>query len=188
VGSLLAPSLRRLLGGSTRWTCAALAVLGAGGLAGFGGTSVIPLAAGALTGYYVAHAGQWPLLSAVLHTRVTAARRATAVSAMSLAMTLGGTLGNLVVPRLAEAFGLQQAFLAVAALVLLSALLCLRLPRCSGDEEALRDQPLDDGEHLLGGLLVGNAGAAGQHGEQLPEPPRPVAPGEQGRAVDVDPA
>jgi MFS family permease len=127
-GSLLAPSLRRLLGGSTRWTCALLAVVGAGSLFGFGGTSVIPLAAGALTGYYVAHAGQWPLLAAVLHTRVTAGQRATAVSAMSLAMTLGGTLGNLVVPRLAQAAGYQTAFAAVGGLVLLSALLCLRLP------------------------------------------------------------
>lgn len=190
-GSLLAPSLRRLLGGSTRWTCALLALLGAASLAGFGGTAVIPLAAGALTGYYVAHAGQWPLLSAVLHTRVTAAQRATAVSAMSLAMTLGGTLGNLVVPRLAEALGLERAFLAVAALVLLSALLCLRLPAAaagSGDEEALGDEPLHDGQHLVGGLLVADPGAARKHAQELAEPPGAVAPGEQRRPVDVDPA
>lgn len=128
VGALLAPGLRRLLGGSTRWTCAALALLGAAGVGAFGTAQIVVLAAGAATGYYVAHAGQWPLLSAVLHSRVTASQRATAVSAMSLAMTLGGLLGNLTLPRLADAVGTDGAFLTVGGLVLLSGLLCLALP------------------------------------------------------------
>lgn len=128
VGALLAPSLRRLLGGSTRWTCAALALLGAAGVGAFGAAQAVALAAGAATGYYVAHAAQWPLLSAVLHTRVTAAQRATAVSAMSLAMTLGGLVGNLTLPRLSAAVGVDGAFLTVGGLVLLSGLLCLALP------------------------------------------------------------
>ena len=206
-GSLLAPPLRRLLRGSTRWTCALLALLGAASLAGFGGSALIPVAAGALTGYCIAHDAQWPLLSAVLHSRVTAAQRATAVSAMSLAMTLGATLGSLAVPRLAELAGLQAAFAGVGFLVLLSALLCLRLPEPalrpskgpllssssedapgSGDEEALRDEPLDHGQHLLGGLSVGDAGRPREHTEQLAEPPAAVAAGQQRRAVDVDPA
>lgn len=127
-GALLAPSLRRLLGGSTRWTCAALALLGAAGVGAFGAAQAVALAAGAATGYYVAHAAQWPLLSAVLHTRVTAAQRATAVSAMSLAMTLGGLVGNLTLPRLSAAVGVDGAFLTVGGLVLLSGLLCLALP------------------------------------------------------------
>ena len=47
---------------------------------------------------------------------------------MSLAMALGGILGNLVVPRLAAAVSLDAAFLAVAAVVLVAAVACLRLP------------------------------------------------------------
>ena len=100
VGALLAPALRRLLarlhpghlraalraGRRRRWprwpgrTCWSSPALG-------------------FALYYVAHGSTWPLLSAVLHTRVDAAHRATAVSAMSLAMALGGIVGNLAVPR-----------------------------------------------------------------------------------------
>ncbi len=120
--------------------------------------------------------------SAVLHSRVTSAQRATAVSAMTLAMTLGGTTANVVLPYL------PQPFLFVGGLVLLSALLCLRLPRPSRDEEALLDEALEDGQHLLGGLVLADPGAAGQHGEQVAHPPGAVAAGEQRRAVDVDPA
>ena len=139
VGALLAPGLRRLLGGSTRWTCAVLALLGAVGVGAFGTAQVVVLAAGAATGYYVAHAGQWPLLSAVLHSRVTAAQRATAVSAMSLAMTLGGLAGNLVLPRVADAVGTDRAFQAAGGLVLLSGLLCLALPRSSSAPQQAED-------------------------------------------------
>lgn len=42
-------------------------------------------------------------------------------------------LGNLVLPRLAEAADLETAFLVVGAVVLLSALLCLRLPRSTAE-------------------------------------------------------
>ena len=143
-GALLAPSLRRLLGGSTRWTCALLAVLGGAGVAAFGATTAVALAAGVMSAYYVAHAAQWPLLSAVLHGRVTAAERATAVSSMSLAMTLGGMLGNLVLPRLADALGLRGAFFAVGGLVLLGGLLCLRLPAASPAAEPEDHAPLTE--------------------------------------------
>ena len=118
----------------------------------------------------------------MLHSRVTSTQRATAVSAMTLAMTLGGTTANVVLPHL------PRPFLVVGGLVLLSALLCLRLPRASRDQEALVDQPLHDGQHLLGGLGVADPGAAGQHGEQVAHLPGAVAAGEQRRAVAVDPA
>ncbi len=121
-GALLAPSLRRLLRGSTRAACAALAVVGAAGVAAFSSADLVVVAAAVLTAYYFSHAAQWPLLSTVLHSRVTSAQRATAVSAMTLAMTLGGTLANVVLPHL------PRPFLFVGGLVLLSALLCLRLP------------------------------------------------------------
>ena len=128
VAALLGTGLRRLLGGSIRITCLLLAVLGAAGVAAFGATDVIVLAAVATSAYFMAHGAQWPLLSAVLHTRVRSSERATAVSAMSLAMTAGGFTGNLVLPYVARAVGTDGAFFAVGALVLLSGLLCLRLP------------------------------------------------------------
>ncbi len=186
VAAVAAPWLRRRLHGSTRAACALLAVLGAAGLASLAGPDLlVPVALGFAT-FYVAHGAAWPLLSTVLHGRVTAAHRATAVSAMSLAMALGGMAGNLVLPSVVRLVGADGAFLAVAVLTLLSAGVCLRLP--SGDEEALDDEPLDDGQHLLGGLGLGQPGAAGEHDEQVAEPAGPVAAGEQGRAVGVDPA
>jgi MFS family permease len=137
LGAMVTTALRRLLGGSTRITCVLLSVLGAGGLALFAGPDLLAVVAVGFATYYVAHGASWPLLSAVLHTRVTAAHRATAVSAMSLAMALGGILGNLVVPGLARAAGLEGAVLAVAAVVLLGAVACLRLPHSTRDEAAI---------------------------------------------------
>jgi MFS family permease len=129
LGAVAAPWLRRVLGGSTRIACAVLTVVGAAGMAVLAGPDVLALAAAGFAAYYVAHGAAWPLLSAVLHSRVSAQVRATAVSAMSLAMALGGILGNSVVPWLAEGAGTDAAFLAVAGVVLLSTVACLRLPR-----------------------------------------------------------
>jgi len=129
VGALAAPALRRLLRGSTRVTCAVLSVLGAAGIAVLAGPDLLVLAAFGFAAYYVAHGSTWPLLSAVLHSRVTAAHRATAVSAMSLAMALGGIAGNLFVPVVASRVSADAAFGLVAVVVLLSAAVCLRLPR-----------------------------------------------------------
>ena len=134
--AMLATPFRRLLRDSTRAACAALAVLGGLSLAGLAGPDLLPLAAVAFAGYYVAHGAAWPLLSTVLHGRVTAAHRATAVSAMSLAMSVGGLLANLLVPVLPR----DAAFVAVGAVVALSALLCLRLPRDRvGDQQPALD-------------------------------------------------
>ena len=129
LGAMAVPALRRLLRGSTRLTCAVLTVAGAASLAAVAGPDLLAVAATGFALYYVAHGASWPLLSAVLHGRVTAAHRATAVSAMSLAMALGGILGNLTVPRLVDAAGLGAGFLLVAGVVLASALACLGLPR-----------------------------------------------------------
>ena len=123
------PSLRRLLRSSTRATCALLFALGAGALAVVAGTGRPARGRRRLRLSYLAHGSAWPLLSAVLHTRVDAAHRATAVSAMSLAQALGGVAGNLAVPALAAALGTGAAFLGVAGVVLAGALACLRLPR-----------------------------------------------------------
>jgi hypothetical protein len=129
LGALATPALRRLLRGSTPATCAALSVLGAVGLAVLAGPDVLVVAGLGFAAYYLAHGSTWPLLSAVLHGRVPAELRATAVSAMSLAMALGGIAGNLFVPALSTAVSIEAVFAAVAVVVLVSAGACLALPR-----------------------------------------------------------
>jgi MFS family permease len=129
VGAMLTPALRRFLRGSTRVTCALLFASGAAAMAVLAGPDVLAIAALGFAAYYLAHGSTWPLLSAVLHTRVDAAHRATAVSAMSLAMALGGIAGNLAVPALAAAVSTEAGFLAVAVVVLVGSAACLRLPR-----------------------------------------------------------
>jgi len=131
VGAVVAPTLRRLLRGSTRVTCAALFALGALALALVAGPDVLLVVGTAFALYYLAHGSVWPLLSAVLHSRVTAAHRATAVSAMSLAQGLGGIAGNLAVPRVAAGMSTGAGFLVVAGVVLLGGLACLGLPRAT---------------------------------------------------------
>lgn len=125
-----AAGLRHCMRDSTRATCAALSTLGGVALAVLAGPDRLVVAAVAFTGYYIAHGATWPLLSTILHGRVTAAHRATAVSAMSLAMALGGILGNSLVPLLVGGDPSSDvAFVAVGAVVLLSVVGCLRLPR-----------------------------------------------------------
>jgi MFS family permease len=142
VGAMATPALRRLLRGSTRATCALLFGLGAAALAVVAGPDVLAVAGAGFAVYYLAHGSTWPLLSAVLHTRVDAAHRASAVSAMSLAMALGGIVGNLTVPPLAAAFTTGTAFAAVAVVVLLGAVACLRLPRATVTAPTETEAPL----------------------------------------------
>ena len=75
-----------------------------------------------------------------------------------------------------------------AVVAVLAALVALRLPEPgSGDEEALFDEALDDRQHLLGGLVLGEAGAHGEHRQQIVEPAGAVATGQKRRAVGIDP-
>lgn len=187
VGSALTGTVRRLAGGSSRVALAGLAGLSATALAALAVAPGLLAAGTAYAVFYLAGGAAFPLRHALLHGRVEAGQRATVLSAASLALQLGGAGATLTVPLVARALGEDLAFLPVAALVLISALVYLRLPR-SGDQEALLDEPLDHGQHLLGGLGVGEANAAGEHGQQLAEPVLPVAPREQRRTVDVDPA
>src|SRR5688572_10826066 len=69
LGALAAPALRRLLRGSTRVTCAALTLLGAGGIALLTGPDLLVVAALGFAAYYLAHGSTWPLPSPVPHTR-----------------------------------------------------------------------------------------------------------------------
>ncbi|MGY2083107.1 MFS transporter [Blastococcus sp. SYSU DS0539] len=137
VGSVLAPTLRRLLRGSTRAAGALLFAFGSLSLALVAGPDALVPAAAGFALYYLSHGSVWPLLSAVLHTRVDAAHRATAVSAMSLALALGGIVGNLTVPPLAAATSTATGFLVVAGVVALGLLGCLRLPRSTVADTAV---------------------------------------------------
>jgi MFS family permease len=164
-------------------------VAAAGGLAlmAVDGTVVL-LAAGALV-FYLCNGASWPLRKQLLHARVDAAHRATMVSASSLALQLGGIVSNQVQPRIYETYGPAWAFGLAGVVLLVLAVLSLRLADApSGDEEPLLDEPLHDGQHLLGGVGLAESGAAGEHGEQVAHAARAVAPGEQRRAVRVDPA
>ena len=187
LGSLLAPRARRLAGGSTRAAVAALVVGSGLAIAGVAAATTVVLAAGAYAAFYLGNAATFPLLYGVLHARVGAEGRATVLSAESLCLQLGGAVSGLLMPVLASATGGPGAvFVVCGGVAVLSALLAVGLP--SGDEEALLDEPLDDGEHLLGGLGVGQPGAAREHRQQVAEPALPVAAGEQGGPVRVDPA
>jgi sugar phosphate permease len=150
--------LRRLLWGSTRVTCALYSTVGAVAMVVIAGPDVLAAAAAGFAVHYLAHGSSWPLLSAVLHTRVDAARRATAVSAMSLAMALGGIVGNLTVPPLVAAVSTEAGFVAVAVVVLLGAGACLRLPRTTVAEPSADDlegisRPLPEAEAAAASVL-----------------------------------
>jgi hypothetical protein len=185
VGSALAPLSRRLARGSLPLAVTGLTLLGGLCLAGVAGTRTVVLAAAAYAGFYLANAASWPLLHAVLHGRVGAGGRATALSASNLALILGGGTADLGNPRIVALGGRPAAYLTAGCVLGLVGLLALRLPR-SGDQEPLLDEPLHDGHDLLGGLAVAQPGGGGEHRQQLAEPPGAVAAGEQRRAVDVD--
>ena len=131
LGALLAPAVRRLARGSVAGATTGLAVLGSLAVATV--TAAGPLALGALFAvFYVANAAAWPLWKQVLHGRVGAGQRATALSASSLALQVGALGGSLLVPRLAEAAGTGAGFLAAAGALLTVGLVSVGLrPRHS---------------------------------------------------------
>ncbi|GAB3302236.1 hypothetical protein GCM10027451_06290 [Geodermatophilus aquaeductus] len=118
VGALLAPLARRGARGSAGRATAGLAVLGAVAVA------LVPLGGAPVLGclfavFYVSNAAAWPLWKDVLHARVAAGQRATALSASSLALQVGGLTASLLVLRLADAVGTSAGFgVAAGALVL----------------------------------------------------------------------
>ena len=99
VGSLLAPRVRRLAGGSTGRAATAL-VVGAGlAIGAVAASTTVLLATAAFAAFYLANAATWPLLHGVLHGRVGAEGRATVLSAESLCLQLGGAVSGLLLPR-----------------------------------------------------------------------------------------
>jgi len=128
LGSALAPRTRRLARGSTPYAVAALTLLSGLCLVGVAGTRTVVLAGAAYAGFYLANAASWPLLHAVLHARVGAGGRATALSASSLALMVGGGTADLVNPQVVALAGRPAAYATAAVVVAAAALLALRLP------------------------------------------------------------
>jgi hypothetical protein len=126
VGALLAPLARRGAGGSAGRATAGLAVLGAVAVA------LVPLDGAPVLGclfavFYVSNAAAWPLWKDVLHARVAAGQRATALSASSLALQVGGLTASLLVLRLADAVGTSAGFWVAAGALVLVGLVSLGL-------------------------------------------------------------
>ena len=127
VGALLAPSARRLARGSVARASAVLSILGVATVVAVALAPTVLVAAAAFAFFYLFNGGAWPLRQQLMHEQTTSSQRSTTVSAKSLALMLGGLLGNLLHPRIAEVAGFPAAFLAAAACLLLIAVLSLGL-------------------------------------------------------------
>ncbi|MGY1742739.1 MULTISPECIES: MFS transporter [unclassified Blastococcus] len=128
-GAALAPAVGRLARGSVAAASTMLALVCAAAVAGVGAGSTVVVAGLACAAFYLANAAGWPLRQRLLHARVDAGHRSTTVSAMSVALMVGGIAGNLVVPRLAGVVGLPWCLALTAVPLLAVAVLSLRLPR-----------------------------------------------------------
>lgn len=127
VGSLLAPAARRWARGSVAWASVAFSLLAAATVVAVALAPTVLVAAVAYALFYLFNGGGWPLRQQLMHEQTTSAQRSTTVSAKSLALMLGGMLGSLLLPRLAEAAGNPAAFLAAAGALLLIAVVSFGL-------------------------------------------------------------
>ncbi|HEX2075528.1 MAG TPA: MFS transporter [Geodermatophilus sp.] len=135
-GALLAPAARRAARGPAA-AGAALAGAGALSVTAVASAPHVVLAAVGYVVFYLTNAAAWPLRKHLLHGQVPAGRRATTVSATSLALMVGGLGGSLLVPRLAEAAGNPAGFAAGGVALLLIALISVGLrPRTTPDRGA----------------------------------------------------
>jgi MFS family permease len=127
VGSLLAPAAGRAVRGSVAWASAVSAVLCTAAVVGVALAPGVAVAAVAYALFHLSNGTGWPLRTQLLHERTTSAQRSTTISAGSLALMLGGSLGSLALPRLAEVAGNPAGLLSAAVAALLIALVSLRL-------------------------------------------------------------
>ena len=132
VGSLLAPALGRATRGSVAWSSAVTSVLAAVSVAVFALSPALAAAAVAYCTFYLLNGAAWPLRQRLMHDQTTAGQRATTLSAKSLALMLGGLVGNLLLPRLADGAGLPAGLLAGGGAMLLLAVVSLGLRPGSG--------------------------------------------------------
>ncbi len=137
VGSLLAPAAARAARGSVVLVSAVTSVLAAGAVAAFATAPGVAVAAVAYAAFHLLDGAAWPLRKQLLHDGTTSAQRSTTVSASSLALMLGGVLGSLLLPLLAESAGSPAGLLAGAGAMLLVA----------GVSLGLRHRPDDAGSH-----------------------------------------
>ncbi|CAA9315965.1 MAG: hypothetical protein AVDCRST_MAG07-916 [uncultured Frankineae bacterium] len=144
-------------------------------LLGVAGAETVVLAAAAYAGFYLANAASWPLLHAVLHGRVGASGRATALSASSLSLMIGGGAADLLNPRLVAVAGRPAAYVTAGVVCALAALLALRLP-ASREQGASADEALHPGHDLVGGVLSRDPGAQGQQLRRSPSRLMPSQP------------
>ncbi|MGY1693796.1 MFS transporter [Geodermatophilus sp. SYSU D00814] len=138
LGALLAPAARRLARGSVAWASFLTAVVWALAVVGVALAGHVAVAAVAFVVSYLANGAGWPLRQALMHEQVGAAQRSTTVSAKSVALMLGGGLGSLLLPRLADAAGLPAGFLAGAVAVLLIGVVSLGLRPAEAQGETAR--------------------------------------------------
>jgi MFS family permease len=127
VGALLAPAARRVARGSAAWASAAFAVLSAASVVGVALAPTVVLAGVGFAFFYLTNGGGWPLRQQIMHEQTTSSQRSTTVSAKSLALMLGGLLGNLLYPRIVEAAGNPAAFLTAGGFLLIMAVVSLGL-------------------------------------------------------------
>ncbi|RBY75631.1 MFS transporter [Blastococcus sp. TF02-09] len=161
VGSLLAPALGRATRGSVVVSSAVTSVLGALAIAGFALAPAVVAAAVAYVTFYLLNGAAWPLRQQLLHDRTTASQRSTTLSAKSLALMLGGLVGNLLLPRLAEGAGLPAGLLAGAGSMLLLAVVSLGL-------RAGRDAGAPGREAPAGGQSAHDPGSRDDQSGSLP--------------------
>jgi MFS family permease len=147
-GALLAPWARRLARGSVAWASLGFALLGAVSVVGVALAPGVVVAAVAYALFYLFNGGGWPLRQQLMHEQTTSAQRSTTVSAKSFALMLGGMLGSLLLPRLAEAAGIPVAFLAAAGALVLMAVASLWLrPARAPRSEA---EPIPEVQNAVG--------------------------------------
>jgi hypothetical protein len=127
LGALLAPALGRVARGSVVLVSAGTSVAAAAAVAAVAGAPGVAPAAVAYALFYLLDAAAWPARKQLLHDRTASAQRATTVSVSSLALMLGGVLGSLLVPRLADATSLPAGLLAGTGAMLLVAVVSLGL-------------------------------------------------------------
>ena len=137
LGSALAPRVRRLARGSVTWAAAALSVGAALGMLALVGVTSALAAALCIVAIYLLGGARNPLLREVLHDRVAAGQRATALSADSLSMQGGGMVAGLALPALAAAAGFDAAWVVAASVMALAAVLCAVLDRVGAPARVL---------------------------------------------------
>jgi MFS family permease len=127
LGSVLAGPARRIARGSIAAATSGLAVLAAIAVVATALSPAVLPAAVTYALFYLANAAGWPLRQQLMHSRVPAAQRNTSVSVASFVLQTGAVAGSLLVPRLAEATSPTVGFTAMAAALVLSGLISLRL-------------------------------------------------------------